>query len=80
MENRIKRNHEMCDPRRNKLRYVVILPPQSTDVDMMTSFDHTGNSGATGTLPQQNCDNHDKDATDAHPEVLLMEAPLHHGK
>ncbi|KAM8724341.1 endoplasmic reticulum membrane sensor NFE2L1a [Acanthopagrus schlegelii] len=58
---------------------LAIMEPESTDVDMMTSFDHTGNSGATGTLPQQNCDNHDKDATDAHPEVLLMEAPLHHG-
>lgn len=47
-----------------------IVPLQDTDVDIMTSFDHTENLGAAGTceslgseVQQQNCNNHFHDIT-----------------
>lgn len=62
-----------------------ILPLQNTSVDM-SSFDHTQNSRATGTLEgvrsealKQNCNNHDNGVTEADQEVLLMETRLQHG-
>lgn len=76
----------MTKPRYNKLIYIFINPLQNTDVDTMTSFNHTRNSRATGTLQrvgsealQQNCNSHDNDVTNADQEVPLMETPLQHG-
>ncbi|KAM9346065.1 endoplasmic reticulum membrane sensor NFE2L1a [Symphorus nematophorus] len=64
---------------------LAIMEPETTDVDMMTSFDHARNSRDTGTLQgdasealQQNCNNHDV-ITEADQEVLLMETPQQHG-
>ncbi|XP_070704383.1 endoplasmic reticulum membrane sensor NFE2L1a [Pempheris klunzingeri] len=65
---------------------LAIMEPENTDADMMASFDHTCNSGATRTLrgvkfeaPQQYCNNDDNDVTEADQEVLLLETPLQHG-
>ncbi|XP_051245057.1 endoplasmic reticulum membrane sensor NFE2L1a isoform X1 [Dicentrarchus labrax] len=62
-----------------------IMEPENTEVNMMTPFDHTRNSRATGTLHdvrsealQLNCNNHDNDVTEADQEVL-METPQQQG-
>ncbi|KAA8585719.1 hypothetical protein FQN60_004413 [Etheostoma spectabile] len=58
---------------------LAIMEPENTDVDILTSFDHTQNSRAAGTLQsvglQQNCNNHENGIIEAHQE----DVPLQHG-
>ncbi|XP_029292894.1 endoplasmic reticulum membrane sensor NFE2L1a isoform X2 [Cottoperca gobio] len=65
---------------------LAIMEPENTEVDMMTSFDHTQNSRASETLQNvgsealhRNRNDHDNSVTEADHEVLLMDTPLQHG-
>ncbi|TDH03422.1 hypothetical protein EPR50_G00163980 [Perca flavescens] len=65
---------------------LAIMEPENTDADILTSFDHTQNSRAAGTLQpvgsealHQNCNNHENGITEADREEVLMETPLQHG-